>query len=59
MATTPTPVPRFSERLWSDEVGMVAGPDAPEFRGYEFSSGRSFVAPMASAPQLDAEPPAP
>lgn len=54
MATAPTPVPSFSERLWSDEVGMVAGPELAPFRGYEFS-GRSFVAPMAT-PEPDTEP---
>lgn len=52
MATAPPNplVPSFSERLWSDEVGMVAGPEPAPFRGYEFSSGRSFVAPMATPP---------
>lgn len=53
MATAPMPpslVPSFTTRLWSDEVGMVAGPDEGEFRGYQFSSGRSLVAPMATAP---------
>jgi hypothetical protein len=56
MPETPT---RSSERLWSEEVG-IADPTPPNSLentwGYEWSSGRRFVAPMATPP---AEEPAP
>lgn len=43
--------PRFSTRLWSEEVALAeASSAAPADAGYSFSSGRTFAAPRYDAP---------
>lgn len=43
MAADPT-IPTFSERLWSEEVGIMdANSPPPPPIGYRFSNGRTFA----------------
>lgn len=48
-------IPTFTTRLWSEEVGLVGGPDE-EGPGYTFSSGRTFIKTPYDAPVPAPEP---
>lgn len=55
MSDTPVPTPdgtpSFSQRLWSEEVGIAQAdqPLPPKDPGYEFSNGRRFDSGQGAA----------
>lgn len=53
MSTDPRTIPSFTDRLWSEEVGMAAGGDVSEVvEQYKFSNGRTFSARYPYGPPV-------
>jgi hypothetical protein len=53
----PRTIPKFSTRLWSEEVGLAeAGELAHQDIGYRFSSGRTFAASKYDPPVPPEQP---